>query len=50
MSIFKRIGTVRHKYKMEFFIKRVTISKTLNGTVYISIKRGTIYNIKATTK
>lgn len=46
MSVFKRIGTQRHKYKMEFFIKKVTFSKTLKGSVYITIKRGTFLCIQ----
>lgn len=50
MSLFKRIGTDRHKYKMEFYIKKVTFSKSLKGSVYITIKRGINNPIKVITK
>lgn len=50
MSFFRRIGTVRHKYKVEFFIKRVTFNKVLGGTVYVSLHRGSTNSIQGTTR
>jgi hypothetical protein len=47
MSLFKRIGTDKHKYKIEFYIKKIAFSKSLKGSVYITIKRGKNINIKA---
>jgi uncharacterized 2Fe-2S/4Fe-4S cluster protein (DUF4445 family) len=40
MDIFKRIGTDKHKYKLEFFLKRLACNAKLKGDVYVKIKRG----------
>ena len=40
MSFFKRIGTVRHKFKMQMFIERLSFNKVLPGRVYVSVQRG----------
>jgi cellulose synthase/poly-beta-1,6-N-acetylglucosamine synthase-like glycosyltransferase len=50
MSLFKRIGTDRHKYKMEFYIRKITFSKSLKGSVYITIKRGKNTAMKVITR
>lgn len=42
MDFFKRIGTDRHKFKVEFFFKKLTSNAKLPGTVSITIKRGTL--------
>lgn len=43
MDLFKRIGTDRHKFKVEFFLKKLACSAKLKGDVYIKIKRGKLY-------
>lgn len=46
MDFFKRIGTDRHKFKLQFFIGKVKVSKKLKGEVSIAIKRGNDDNIQ----
>lgn len=40
MDFFRRIGTDRHKFKVEFFLKKLSCSAKLKGNVYATIKRG----------
>lgn len=41
MDFFRRIGTDRHKFKVEFFLKKLKSHPKLKGDVYVTIKRGT---------
>jgi hypothetical protein len=40
MDLFRRIGTQKKKFKVQFFIGRLKFSNYLAGKVYIIIKRG----------
>jgi hypothetical protein len=41
MNFFKRIGAVKHKYKVEFYIDRVLMELALTEELSIVVKRGT---------
>ncbi len=40
MDFFKRIGTDRHKFKVQFFVGKLISNAKLGGDVFITIKRG----------
>jgi hypothetical protein len=40
MDLFRRIGTIKKKFKVQFFIGRVKFNMYLAGKVSIVIKRG----------
>ena len=40
MDFFKRIGTDKHKFKVQFFLGKITSNVKLGGDLYITIKRG----------
>jgi hypothetical protein len=45
MDIFRRIGTQKKKFKVQFFIGRLKFNNYLPGKVYIVIKRGILFII-----
>jgi len=40
MDMFRRIGTQKKKFKVQFFIGRLKFSSFKAGKIYIVIKRG----------
>jgi hypothetical protein len=40
MNLIRRIGTERHKFKLEFVMRKIKFSKNLPGKIYVSIRRG----------
>jgi len=41
MDFFKRLGTDRHKFKLEFYLDTLSCNtRSLKGDVYVTIKRG----------
>ena len=46
MDFFKRIGTNRHKFKVQFFLNKLTSNAKLKGDVYVTIRRGNKWFIK----
>jgi hypothetical protein len=47
MNLFRRIGTIKHKYKVEFTINRLTMDLNINEELSILVKRGTSQSMKA---
>lgn len=45
INFFKRIGTVKHKFKVEFIIDKLSMDLTLTEELSIVVKRGTHYFI-----
>jgi hypothetical protein len=41
MDVFRRIGTQKKKFKIQFFLGRLKFSTFLAGKIAIVIKRGT---------
>ena len=48
MSFFQRLGTDRHKFKLEFVMRKLKFSRHLPGKIYLSIRRGTSIFMKVT--
>jgi hypothetical protein len=42
MDIFRRMGTQKKKFKIQFFIGRLKFSSFIKGKIYIVLKRGRI--------
>jgi hypothetical protein len=42
MDLFRRIGTQKKKFKIQFFIGRLKFSAYRAGSIYIVIKRGNL--------
>lgn len=40
MDLFRRIGTQKKKFKVQFFLGRLKFSSYKHGKIYIVIKRG----------
>lgn len=49
-NYFKRIGTVKHKFKIQFAIDTLQMSGTVTEDINIIIKRGKEYIIKVVKK
>ncbi len=43
MDLFRRIGTQKKKFKVQFFIGRLKFSSYKPGKIYIVVKRGKIF-------
>ena len=50
MDFFKRIGADRHKFKVQFFLGKLSSNAKLKGDVYITIRRGTYIFRKGITR
>jgi hypothetical protein len=50
MDYIKRIGTDRHKFKLELVMRKLKFSRHLPGKIYLSIQRGTLSLTQATTR
>ncbi len=42
MDFIRRVGTARHKYKLQFFLKNLYSDLKIQDKVYIAVKRGNI--------
>lgn len=42
MDIFRRMGTNKKKFKVQFFIGRLKFSSFIKGKIYIVLKRGIV--------
>lgn len=47
MDYIKRIGTDRHKFKLEFIMRKLKFTRQLPGKIYLSIQRGTALSMQA---
>lgn len=49
VNFFKRIGTVKHKYKVEFTIDKLEMAGDIAEEINVIVKRGNLRFIQAVT-
>jgi hypothetical protein len=50
MDMFRRIGTQKEKFKLQFFIGRLKFSSFCEGKIYIVVRRGRYFVIEGNHK
>ena len=47
VNFFKRIGTVKHKYRVEFTIDTLQMAGDITKEINVIVKRGNLWSIQA---